>query len=234
MPSGIYNATGLPYSHMPHRKGSKMPQSAIEKIRMANKGRIGWNRGKKMPDYIKEILHKANIGRKWTDSQRKRMLGFHNGNKYALGRKHSEESKMKMRKNQFGENNSNWQGGFSKIRTIFRNNSEYIKWFKTILKRDDYSCRDCGLKNLLQVHHEIRFGELLSMALNDSRKRTIEQIILQDSSFWDLYNGITLCQKCHCNYTKQEKKDARFFMKLENGRTIMGGTTLGDFLAHAE
>lgn len=54
-------------------------------------------------------------------------------------------------------------------------------WKETCKKRDDYKCQYCGSQGILQVHHIV------------SRKNA--------STFFDIDNGITLCQSCHTRVT---------------------------------
>lgn len=52
------------------------------------------------------------------------------------------------------------------------------KWAAAILKRDNYQCQHCGLKEKLQAHHIIPYAKAPDKRLK-------------------LSNGITLCATCH-------------------------------------
>ena len=47
-----------------------------------------------------------------------------------------------------------------------------------VLKRDNYTCRDCDSKNVLQVHH-------------------IERRSISPGLMYELSNCVTLCRRCH-------------------------------------
>ena len=78
-----------------------------------------------------------------------------------------------------GENHHNWKGGISAENYNRRRVKEYRRWRDDVIKRDDYTCRECG-DSLCELHaHHIkefaRFPELRYV----------------------LSNGITLCKACH-------------------------------------
>jgi len=74
-----------------------------------------------------------------------------------------------------GENHYNWSGGSPSYY-----GSNWNQQRKATLKRDGYSCRDCGALQPLHVHHKtpIRKYDILENAN-------------------DLDNLVTLCQPCH-------------------------------------
>lgn len=88
-----------------------------------------------------------------------------------------------------GEKNPKWKGGVSTIRNE-RASSDYIKWRKSVFKRDHYTCQCCGSRS----------GEGKSIYLNahhiENWKDNIEKR-------YDIKNGITLCSKCHYGFHSQ-------------------------------
>ncbi len=109
-----------------------------------------------------------------------------------LGRKHSLETRQKLSKirremgsmppHVKGENHYRW----IKDRTIAlerhrtRAKIEWKVWRESVFKRDNYTCQECGNKNVyLEPHHiiPIRSGK--------------------DELLFDTNNGITLCRPCH-------------------------------------
>ena len=76
-----------------------------------------------------------------------------------------------------------------------------MKWKKAVIERDEYICRLCKKKflfNQLTAHHKIRLWKLIE----DYPK---EDIDVYDEYFYDLSNGITLCEPCHgTTYGKDE------------------------------
>lgn len=51
-------------------------------------------------------------------------------------------------------------------------------WRETVLKRDNYTCQQCGSKNKIETHH----------------KKTVS---LHPELKYDVFNGISLCSHCH-------------------------------------
>lgn len=67
-----------------------------------------------------------------------------------------------------------------------RNSKEYRSFRNSVLKRDRYTCRNCGAKKDLQVHHIKHYAKYPKLRTK-------------------MANGITLCEKCH----KEEHKNER-------------------------
>lgn len=61
-----------------------------------------------------------------------------------------------------------------------RDTKEYKNWRKFVLERDNYTCRQCGATENLEVHHLQSVAEHPELACSTE-------------------NGITLCHKCHQN-----------------------------------
>jgi len=74
------------------------------------------------------------------------------------------------------ENNSQWKG--FRVDQLGRVSWEYRKWRNDVIKRDRYTCVNCGSKNKLHVHHIKPYAKFEELRV-------------------DISNGITLCQKCH-------------------------------------
>jgi len=73
-----------------------------------------------------------------------------------------------------GENSPHWKGGAESERDTWG----YRQWRKSIYARDNWACQDCGGKSNLHAHHIFRFADFPEHRL-------------------ELWNGITLCKKCH-------------------------------------
>ena len=87
-----------------------------------------------------------------------------------------------------GENNNNWNGGRPKYR-----GADWQKQRKLALKRDNYTCQKCGIKQEdlrceLTVHHKKPY---------------------HDGGTNELSNLITLCISCHCSVEPRLKKENR-------------------------
>lgn len=78
--------------------------------------------------------------------------------------------------NYIGEKNPFFKDGKAKEIDKLRKRKKYLEWKKQIKKRDDFSCKKCGSKEKLEIHHIKPFRIVKDYALE---------------------NGITLCQPCH-------------------------------------
>jgi 5-methylcytosine-specific restriction endonuclease McrA len=76
---------------------------------------------------------------------------------------------------------------------LIRKCVKYLIWRENVLKRDNYSCVDCGSKTIyLQAHHIKPFLEILQEnAINSLTKA------LACEKLWDIDNGLTVCAPCH-------------------------------------
>jgi len=89
---------------------------------------------------------------------------------------------------------------------LIRKNLEYSIWRNKIFKRDNYTCQNCGQtsKGNIECHHKKEFSVILEEFLNhypnldpmEDKEFLFEQALLY-KPFWDLNNGITLCDDCH-------------------------------------
>lgn len=103
-----------------------------------------------------------------------------------------------------GERSTQWQGGITKEHFKIRNHEAYKIWRRLVLKRDKYTCQDCGKKvRELHVHHIKSFSKYPDLRLEVS-------------------NGKALCFDCHAKYhkalfnlTEKAKRLRRMQLKLE-------------------
>lgn len=88
-----------------------------------------------------------------------------------------------------------------KKRYLFRKTPSFFtkhsKWKKEIKERDNNKCRWCQSKENVESHHIIPVR----------RMKSIDQ-------FFELNNGISLCQNCHKKVHYREKMFEKFFLTL--------------------
>lgn len=154
---------------------------------------------------FKEALRKANLGKTLSKEHREK-IGAGNS-----GKIRTEETKVKIsdklkgtnlgganpmygKSGLKGDKNPNWKGGTSRIYKTGYYSTEYKDWRKSVFERDNYICQKCGFKkdckNYVTAHHIKSFAKYPELR-------------------YDINNGITLCEDCHCeedNYRARFKK----------------------------
>lgn len=85
-----------------------------------------------------------------------------------------------------GSNSRFWKGGITQIIRGIKASHRYCAWVRSVKKRDNYVCQNCGITNIsqeLHAHHILNFCDNI------------------DKGF-DVDNGITLCKSCHRKFHK--------------------------------
>lgn len=100
------------------------------------------------------------------------------------GKKHSPETKKKMRESSFGEKGSNWRGGVTEENYRVRRSRKYADWRKAVFERDGYTCVHCGAKSVKGKRVRIEADHILQFATHPEKR-------------FDVGNGRTLCAPCH-------------------------------------
>jgi len=78
-----------------------------------------------------------------------------------------------------GELSANWRGGKVVGNEKIRKSPEYKEWIKKVIKRDNYTCQVCGIKNVsFHIHHIKELAKYPELAM----------VVL---------NGLTVCVPCH-------------------------------------
>lgn len=151
------------------------------------KGIIAWNKGKKTGLIPKSAFKKGakphNAGAKgiFHHSEETRLKIKES----SLGRKHTEESRLKMSLLNKGSHGSNWKGGITPENRKIRSNLEFKLWRESVFARDNYTCQKCKAKGgYLHPHHIFNFATHLDLR-------------------FAIDNGITLCKKCHMQFHKK-------------------------------
>jgi len=86
------------------------------------------------------------------------------------------------------EKNVNWKGGTSRIYKDGYGSVEYKQWRRDVFVRDEYTCQKCGVKHVyITAHH-------------------IKPFAFYPDLRFDINNGITLCEECHCKVDRYRAK----------------------------
>lgn len=128
------------------------------------------------------------------------------------GRKNSKESKIKVAAAQKawcaanpekvkargkkirGAKHYNWKGGAAKINTSIRRMSESRRWINEVVRRDK-ACILCGSETDLEAHHVKPFATIVEEGGIKTRQQARDC-----AKLWDISNGVTLCEQCHCKH----------------------------------
>ena|SRR3990167_2403221 len=130
-----------------------------------------------------------------TEEHKRKISESHKGEKHPMyGKKHTNEAKRKMSIAKIGkytkENSPNWQGG----KSFMPYGLDFDNKLRKIIKiRDNYQCRECGIKEMeskyyLDVHH---------IDYNKQNNTT--------------FNLITLCRKCHAKTNFNRKTWVEYY-----------------------
>lgn len=166
------------------RKGQRDSEETRRKKSESHKGEKNYWFGKHLPKAAKRKISEANkghtrwVGRKHTEESKRKMRARHISEEHKqrlrefhLGKPLSEETRRKMSETRRGENNNNWRGG----KSFEPYSTEFgIVLKRRIRKRDKGICWICGKPNSKDVHH-----------INYDKKDN------RDS------NLVTLCRSCH-------------------------------------
>ena len=101
--------------------------------------------------------------------------------------------------------NWNWKGGITPLSSMIRHSQESMEWKIKIFKRNNYICQKCFQRgNSLHIHHIKHFALILQEFLQTysqfspiEDKETLVRLAITYKPFWDIDNGITLCEECH-------------------------------------
>ena len=110
------------------------------------------------------------------------------------GKKHSSETKEKMRRSSCGELASNWKGGVSSENELQRKSGKYKEWRTSVFERDNYTCVICGSKSTAGNRIELNADHIKQFATHPELR-------------FDLDNGRTLCVDCHRKTDTWGKQD---------------------------
>ena len=106
---------------------------------------------------------------------------------------HPDKVRERAAKNS-GENNYRWNGGSSRLNTAIRRLPEYRRWMDAVVRRDG-KCSVCGVDTDLEAHHVKPLAEIVK-----EHGITTSEQARECAELWDLSNGATLCERCHCEH----------------------------------
>ena len=152
-----------------------------EKLRNTHLGNKAWNKDKK-GIYSQEVLErmsKSHIGKApWNKGKKWPIAIKRNMNETRIGKKQSEETKIKRGIYTRGEKHHSWKGGIS-INVHSTSEPRYKKWRNNVFERDSWTCQTCRARGVyLEAHH-------------------IKSWTKYPELRYILDNGVTLCRECH-------------------------------------
>ncbi len=151
---------------------------------------------------ISKYLHRYNIPIKERGGFKK---GYIQSEEVKLKRSKSMKGKPSPMKGKFREKAPNWKGGVTSLAGLIRNSPEGKIWKKQVFQRDNYTCQECGQRGgNLAAHHIKEFSKIFHSFLQKypqfnpiKDKYILLELAKTHLLFWDLTNGVTLCEKCH-------------------------------------
>ena len=184
-----------------HKKGYKRPlfsKEWRENISKAVKGKPTWMTGSSGE-------HTSMWGKKHSEEtkQKMRIAAIKNGAKppRPKQKKTPEWVKEKLSKSHIGKVGklaSNWQGGKTPEQKRIRRSIEYRLWRQSVFRRDNYTCVWCGIKENIQADH-------------------IKPFALYPELRFAIDNGRTLCINCHRTVHKRIKTFLSNMIQLRGG-----------------
>jgi len=175
----------------------------------------------------------ANVGSKHSKETKNKISKANKNNPKLVGQRHSPKTEFKkghkpespflkgmtpwnksLKGFMSGSENPNWKGGITPFLRHLRTSFEYKQWRKEVFERDDYTCQTCGVRGVgIHADHIKMFSDILRENNVDNYKDAVKC-----DELWDLSNGQTLCEKCHCKKTKLDLKRNWGFRKTAVGK----------------
>jgi len=152
-------------------------------------------KGRKQSEYNIQRIKETWTGRKHTEESKNKMRLSKLGKKMKLC---SLETRTKLSLGQRGEKGSNWKGGLTVLSYSIRNSFKMRQWRSDVFTRDDYTCQECGIRSgngktvVLNADHINSFASIIS---RNNIKNTEEAYVCEE--LWNINNGRTLCIDCH-------------------------------------
>jgi hypothetical protein len=98
-----------------------------------------------------------------------------------------------------------WKGGITPLSKLIRGLLEYRNWILSVFERNNYTCQKCFIRGgKLHSHHIKPFSFILKEFLDKhlnfdiiKDKNILLNLAQTYKPFWNIKNGITLCEHCH-------------------------------------
>lgn len=111
-----------------------------------------------------------------------------------LSAAHRHKLSLAKRGKYVGPKSAAWKGGITPLARAIRTLFNYRQWRSDIFTRDDFTCKDCGVRGgKLHAHHSFK---TFSAIMAEYDIKTIQDAI-DCAELWSINNGITLCVSCH-------------------------------------
>jgi len=191
------------------KKGKRRPDMIGNRFGV---GKPSWNKGKKVGALSEEHRAKISVrlsqlgGPTWLLGQKNELHPSWKGGKphcVDCGTRLSGYLVTRCKPCAFSkERNPAWKGGTTSLAMLVRNHPEYTKWRTAVFKRDDFTCRTCGVRGVYieADHYPKPFAEILKKL----KPRDVKTA-LQCEELWDINNGRSLCRPCHDKTKKKTK-----------------------------
>lgn len=113
------------------------------------------------------------------------------------GYKKTVEQRRRMSERYKGDKSHFWQGGKTEVNKLARNSVDYAFWREEVFKRDNWTCKICGIRSKKGTKVILQADHIKSFAYYPGLR-------------YELSNGRTLCLPCHRktdNYMGRAKND---------------------------
>jgi hypothetical protein len=162
--------------------GYKHTEEAKKRIREASIGRKHPPRS----DEWKAKQRVARLGKKSPQKKKGAMPEWHKQKISASlkGLVRTPEHRQKLADARRGEKSHFWKGGISTANEIARKSVEYAMWHEECIRRDDYTCQDCGNRSGNGHRVELHVDHIKPFSIFPELRYVVS-------------NGRTLCKPCH-------------------------------------
>ena len=205
---------------MARPKGFKHSEETKKKIGKANKGKDVWIMGQHHSQETKDKISKKNKGNHASlktefkkghpvsKELREKIRKRSTGNKYTLGKIFTEEHRKNIslsKRFKIRKKPSLYSEARRRLFAILKSSEQWKQWRQQIFRRDGYVCQECFNKGqYIHPHHKKQLAKLVDTFLQEYNQfsliedfETFLRLTVTYQPFWDIENGITLCEDCH-------------------------------------